>query len=156
MKLDMYPRAKQALTEDAIFQNTVAIINDGLNWPGKGEEIFSLHISIAEFKKMKGFHGSFLMMKQLVIGYPARLLRMYAMRVDPDITQNIPDIIAELDPIEDKVTARLMVHFEEKFGKVDQARIKEIDEIAASWELQDQQQLQDLIQGKGWKAETKE
>jgi hypothetical protein len=154
MKLDLYPKLKQLLTEDEIFKNASGAIMQGLNWPGEGKELFDLHLTIAQFKKLKGFYGSLIMMKQLSIAYPSRLLRRYAMQVDPSIIPDVKEILDELDPTQDRVALRLMEYFKEKFGEVSPERIKELDEIAKIWIFQDQEQMKNLAEGKGWKTGT--
>lgn len=84
-------------------------------------------------------------MKHFTSAYIGRLLHFYSME-HPSILEKTVELFQAVDSAENRAVQRLIFYFTQKFGAVPPERTRELDQIAISWEIQAQQQVENLIE----------
>jgi hypothetical protein len=147
----------QYLSEQQLFDQTKEIIEEGLTSSAPDSEKFTYHITIGEFKKMKGFYGSKLVLRQLIATCVGRLISCYAQynpSTLPKIISKIIEIFKLTDKAEEKAAEWLHIHFTKKYGPVSDERVKELDDIVMAWETQSLELIKKITDGGEISKET--
>ena len=102
---------------------------------------FTMQLTVGQFRQMKGWFGSKLLLRYLTAIFMARMSRAALLAGDFRLSTKLMfDSETEI-----AVAKNLYEHYKEKWGEVDEARVKELNEIVCSWELQAGQALADLL-----------